>query len=352
MLKKITVTASKTYEIIVSRNLLKNIGDYVKAEVGVGKAALVTDDKVDSLFGEKVATSLQDAGFVVEKFVIKNGEQSKNSENYLALLNFLAQNNFTRSDVIIALGGGVVGDLAGFAASTYLRGVRLVQVPTTLLAAVDSSVGGKTAINLDAGKNLAGSFYQPNLVLCDCDTFLTLEPDVFKDGCAEVIKYGIIADKNMLLNLKVRLQNDIDSIVTNCIKIKRDIVIKDEYDNGMRKLLNFGHTIGHAVEKNSNFAISHGKAVAIGMIIVSRAAKKLGHCSEQCYQQIYNIIKDFGFELTTEYSALQLYDFALSDKKRAGDSIDVVLPEELGRCVIKSFSVEQLFELINLGIKE
>ena len=212
----------------------------------------------------------------------------------------------TRSDLIVALGGGVTGDLAGFAAATYLRGIRFIQIPTTLLAAVDSSVGGKTAIDLPAGKNLAGAFYQPDLVLRDTDTPATLPEDIFRDGCAEVIKYGVLYDPELFVLLeKEGPAFDRETVISRCIQHKRDVVQLDERDTGLRMKL--GHTIGHGIEKCSNYTISHGKAVAAGMAIVSRSASALGHCCGETCKRIEKVLEEFSLPITTCFSAEELF---------------------------------------------
>ena len=268
----VTVSASKTYDILIGSGLLTQLGERVKALGKAQKVCVVSETTVFPLYGKAVAESLENAGFSVVSFVFPAGEESKNGSVFLELLNYLAENRLTRSDIIVALGGGVTGDLAGFAAASYLRGIRFVQVPTTLLAAVDSSVGGKTAIDLPAGKNLAGAFCQPSLVLCDTDTLNTLPADIFRDGCAEVIKYGILYDPVLFSHLEDKgLDFDREAVITRCVELKRDVVMEDEFDTGARMKLNLGHTIGHGVEAKSNFTLSHGKSVAIGMAIVVRA---------------------------------------------------------------------------------
>ncbi|NLA85923.1 MAG: 3-dehydroquinate synthase, partial [Clostridiales bacterium] len=290
-MKKITVNASKTYDIQIGAGLLDQAGSYIADTVKGRTAAIVTDDRVDALYSGRLTASLATAGFTVIKYVIPNGEPSKNASQFIALLNYLADAKLTRADAVVALGGGVVGDLAGFAASSYMRGIGFIQIPTTLLAAVDSSVGGKTAIDLDSGKNLAGTFYQPDLVLCDHTLLDTLSEDYYRDGLAEVIKYGVIADRELFDMLKPPLKLRIEEIIARCVTIKRDIVSIDEKESGPRKLLNFGHTIGHAVETRSNYALSHGKAVAVGMAVISRASSKMGICDTDTCDQIISVIQ-------------------------------------------------------------
>ena len=239
----------------------------------------------------------------------------------------------------------MVGDLAGFAAASYLRGIRFLQVPTTLLAAVDSSVGGKTAIDLPAGKNLAGAFCQPSLVLCDTDTLNSLPTDIFRDGCAEVIKYGVLYDPKLFAHLEEKgLAFDREAVITRCVELKRDVVMEDEFDTGARMKLNLGHTVGHGVEAKSHFALSHGKAVAIGMAIVSRAS----NCGDT--PRILALLEKFGLPTRTDYSADDLFTYTLSDKKRSGGTVNLIIPRAIGDCDIVPTKVESLKSFIQAGL--
>ena len=256
----VTVRASRQYDILIGQGLLPTLGAEAKKLGKAQKICVVSESSVYPLYGAAAEESLKSAGFSVVSYVFPAGEESKNGQVFLDLLNFLAENRLTRSDLIVALGGGVVGDLAGFAAASYLRGIRFIQVPTTLLAAVDSSVGGKTAIDLPAGKNLAGAFCQPSLVLCDTDTLNSLPLDIFRDGCAEVIKYGVLYDTKLFAHLEEKgLSFDREAVITRCVELKRDVVMEDEFDTGARMKLNLGHTVGHGVEAKSHFAISQAR---------------------------------------------------------------------------------------------
>ena len=238
-----------------------------------------------------------------------------------------------------------MGDLTGFAAATYLRGIRFVQIPTTLLAAVDSSVGGKTAIDLPAGKNLVGAFWQPSLVLCDTDTLTSLPQDIFIDGCAEVIKYGILYDEPFFSYLESTGPDfDREMVIARCVEMKRDVVMEDEFDTGARMKLNLGHTIGHGVEASSSFSLSHGKSVAIGMAIVSRAS----HCPDN--SRIIGILKRFGLPTATQTNAETLFRYALSDKKRSGGTVNLIIPRAIGNCEIVSTPVEEILSFIEEGL--
>ena len=344
-MKTVTVNASKSYDIKIGSGLLGSLGAEA-AKLGKAKnIAIVSETNVYPLYGAVAEKSLRDAGFAVTSFVFPAGEESKCAATYLELLNFLAENKLTRSDLIVALGGGVVGDLAGFAAATYLRGIRFIQIPTTLLAAVDSSVGGKTAIDLSAGKNRVGAFWQPSLVLCDTETLTSLPRDVFLDGCAEVIKYGILYDESFFSYLESTGSDfDRERVIARCVEMKRDVVMEDEFDTGARMKLNLGHTIGHGVEASSSFSLSHGKSVAIGMAIVSRAS----HCPDK--DRIIRVLEQFGLPTTTVNDVDTLLHYALSDKKRSGGTVNLIIPNRIGDCSIVPTPVENMKTFIEEGL--
>ena len=344
-MRTVTVNASKTYDILIGSGLIQTLGAEVKKLGKAQKICVVSESTVFPLWGSAVVSSLENAGFTVVTYVFPAGEESKNGTVYLDLLNFLAENGLTRTDLIVAIGGGVTGDLAGFAAASFLRGIRFVQVPTTLLAAVDSSVGGKTAIDLPAGKNLAGAFCQPSLVVCDTDTLNTLPTEIFRDGCAEVIKYGILYDPVLFAHLEEKgLSFDREAVIQRCVELKRDVVMEDEFDTGARMKLNLGHTIGHGVEAKSHFTLSHGKSVAIGMAIVSRA------CGCKDTPRILAILQKFGLPISTADTAEDIYAYALSDKKRAGDLVKLILPNAIGDCSIVPTPVSELKSFIQAGL--
>lgn len=337
--RKIEVAASRNYNIIIGDGVLSHLGGYVRSLLGDCRLALLTDSNVDALYGSRIVDELSAAGYDVCKYVIPAGEESKCAENLLCFLDFMARNRLTRSDALIAFGGGVVGDLGGLSASLYLRGIAYIQVPTTLLAAVDSSVGGKTAIDIPAGKNLVGAFYQPHLVCCDTTLMDTLPTDIYRDGCAEVIKYGIILDAALYEKLQTPPFDRID-VVARCVEIKRDVVQEDEFDNGKRGLLNFGHTFGHAIEKLSDFTVSHGSAVAKGMVIAARMAPLCGLADIE--KELTALLERYNFNLECPYSAEQLYDVILSDKKRRGGNLTLVLPRAVGNCELVTMPVEEV----------
>jgi 3-dehydroquinate synthase len=289
--------------------------------------------------------TLQCAGYETVVFKARSGEKSKNAFTYIRLLEFLAEKGVTRSDVIVAFGGGVVGDLAGFAAATYMRGISYVQIPTTMLAAVDSSVGGKTAIDLDGGKNLAGAFHQPKIVLCDRSLLEMLPPRIFVEGCAEVIKYAVIADEGLFRMLESGLPLDLEETITRCVRIKRDIVCEDELETGERRLLSFGHTVGHAVERLSGYMMTHGNAISIGMAIEMLASVRMGLCSDECYSDLVDLLHKFGLPYKTRYRADDIARAAMADNKRRNKKITMVFPRRIGKCTLLDVEVEKLEHL-------
>jgi len=342
---------NREYDIKIEKGIFDRAGELVAEIHKPCRVAVVTDSNVGPLYGERLLNSLEKSGFEPFVITIPAGEGSKSVEQLTTLYSEMLRFGLTRSDLIVALGGGVVGDITGFCASTLLRGIPFIQIPTTLLAQVDSSVGGKVAVNLPQGKNLVGAFYQPKLVLCDTDTLNTLPDDTFRDGCAEVIKYGILYDARLFAHLQEKgLAFDREAVITRCVELKRDVVAEDEFDTGSRMKLNLGHTIGHGVEAGSHYTVSHGKAVAIGMAIVSRAAEKEGICDECTKNSIVEILKQFGLPTDTEFSAKLLYSAALSDKKRTGGTVNLIVPETIGRCVIRPTPVETLKTFIQEGL--
>jgi len=350
-MKTISVRASRTYEVVIGSQLLPQLGQFAAELKKSGKAAIISDSNVWPIYGQTVTDSLLAAGFQTVHFVFPAGENSKNLQTYGQIVTFLAEHQLTRSDLVIALGGGVVGDMTGFAAATYLRGIAYIQIPTTLLAMVDSSVGGKTAIDLPIGKNLVGAFYQPAMVLCDIDSLQSLPRSIFIDGCAEVIKYGILYDEALFSHLHAAgLAFDREYVIERCVELKRDVVMEDEFDTGARQKLNLGHTIGHGVEACSEYTLSHGKSVAIGMAIIARIASVNGLCSKETADAIHAILVQFSLPTVTAYTADQLFKCALSDKKRAGSMVNLILPRAIGECIIQSTPVEQLQSLIEAGL--
>lgn len=351
-MKKVIVKASVEYAILIGRGILGQLGEEVKKRIQPCKAAIITDTTVEKIYAEQAEKSLQAAGFTTCRFAYPAGEASKNISTLSDMLEFLAEEEVTRQDIIVALGGGVAGDMAGFAAAVYQRGIRFVQVPTTFLAAVDSSVGGKTAIDLKAGKNMAGAFYQPHLVLCDVDVLETLPAEYFADGIAETLKYGIIGDGELFeKTASGDFRNDLEKIIETCVKMKRDIVMEDEFDTGMRQLLNLGHTLGHAIEKKSGFTISHGHAVAIGMHLIAKVAEEKGMAEKGLAEKIRVALEKNALPVSIDYSAEEITEGVLKDKKRRGGEISFVFPTKIGHCEIVKIPVGEVTELVRKALK-
>lgn len=355
---KIPVTASRQYDVIMDKNILPKAGSYIKQALNLNdtsakKVCIITDANVDKIYSAILSDTLDAEGFQVYKFVFPGGEEHKTMITITDILEYLAESKFTRSDILVALGGGITGDITGFAAASYLRGIEFIQIPTSLLAIVDSSVGGKTGVNLSSGKNLAGAFWQPSLVLFDPQVLDTLSYEIKLDGVAEAIKAGFIADTD-IINM-ITAAEDINnhdflmSLAAKAINVKRTVVEEDERDHGSRQLLNFGHTIAHAIEKCSDYRISHGHAVAMGMNIVSKACAALNWSEENCSDLMNEILSKFSFPLHHPYSPAQLTASALQDKKIRGNDITLVIPQKPGKCVLKTVPVENLEEFISKG---
>ena len=347
----IHVKASKEYDVIIGSQTMPLIGKHIKNITNAQRIVVISDDNVWPLYGNTIIRSLETVGFNALSYAFPAGEESKTATTYINILNFLAENQITRSDALIALGGGVVGDMCGFVAATYLRGIPYIQVPTTLLAMVDSSVGGKTAIDLPAGKNLVGAIYQPDMVICDIVALNTLPEHIFRDGCAEVIKYGILYDADLFAHLSDNgLQFDRETVVSRCVALKRDVVATDEFDKGERQKLNLGHTIGHSIELLSNFGVSHGTAVAIGMATIAKAAFANKICNTETLQRILSILEEFLLPTQSQYSAEDLCKAAMGDKKRTGDTINLIVPEHIGNCIIKPLHINDLLSFVKAGL--
>ncbi len=344
--KIVPVKASTNYNVIIGEGLIDNVGKLIKNVKNPCHTVVVTDSNVDELYADRVEESLKQAGFNADKYVFPAGESSKSAATFVDILEFFASVKLTRTDLVVALGGGVVGDIVGFASACYLRGIDFVQVPTTLLASVDSSVGGKTAIDLEAGKNLAGAFYQPKLVICDTKTFETLDKRQLACGMAEVVKYGILFDKDFY-NYLENDEIDMTLVVEKCVVFKRDIVERDEFDRGERKLLNLGHTAAHGIEKHSEYKLNHGEAVAIGTVIATKIAENMGLCEKNTHKQIAKLLKKYNLPTKYDVDAKTLCDIALSDKKREGAKITLVLPEIIGKCALVDVNVEELEGIFN-----
>ena len=352
--KKLTVDLpGREYEILIQSGILDQAGERCRAVLPkTNRVLLVTDSNVAPLYGARTQASLTAAGFRVETLVIPAGEPSKCVGQLERIWNQAMAFGLTRTDAVVALGGGVVGDLAGFAAATILRGIPFVQIPTTLLAQVDSSVGGKVAIDLEAGKNLVGAFWQPRLVLMDPETLNTLPEQTFSDGMAEVIKYGCIWDADFFRLLaecggRAGVMERIEEVLSACCAIKAKVVLEDELDIGLRMILNFGHTLGHAYEKAYHYeTYTHGQAVSAGMCLAARLGETLGVTEAGTEAQIRALTAAYG--LPTDIACtLEDYRSAIGlDKKGSGDSITVILLEKLGKTKPTKMQKKELLELL------
>lgn len=345
-MKKIRVQTSASYDIYIERGLIKNCGDIIANTVKTRKIAVISDNIVDKLYYDIIETSLKKSGFTVSKFVFPAGEASKSTETLNRIYDFLCENNITRSDCIIALGGGVVGDITGFAAATFLRGLDYIQIPTTLLAQIDSSVGGKTAIDLPCGKNLVGAFKQPKCVICDSNVLSTLSDEIMSDGMAEAIKYGMIRDPelfDLIASHKLENVNEIiDDIVYKSISIKRDVVENDEFDTGERMILNFGHTLGHAIESYYNYqTFTHGSAVAIGMCMITEKG-----CEKNILDKLISCVNAYNLPHCCNAPVNELIKLCSNDKKRESDNINFILCQKIGQASIHKVSVSEFEKFI------
>ena len=349
----------RSYDILIERGILDSAGEHIRSVCPRARTLfIVTDTNVAPLYLSRVEESLKEAGFAVVSHVIPAGEESKSASMLSRLWEAMALAGLTRTDAVAALGGGVVGDLAGFAAATVLRGVDYIQIPTTLLAQVDSSVGGKVAIDLEGGKNLAGAFWQPRLVLMDPDTLDTLSDKIFSDGMAEVIKYGCIANKGLLYFLNTHpgrsgVMEGIEYVLTTCCDLKREVVELDERDTGMRMLLNFGHTLGHAYELAGGYKTwTHGQGVAAGMVAAVRMGIDLGHTPKAgVLEPLKALLESFGLPTAIDCT---MDDYAAAigrDKKGSGESISLILLDTLGAAhAHKMPKADLLAEIEKLGL--
>ena len=352
-MKTIRIQAGQPYTVMVGEGIRTQTGKMIADTLPeAASAAIISDSNVAPLYLEQIKDTIEQAGLSVYSKVIPAGEASKNLSVYSEILSFLAEQKLTRSDVIIALGGGVVGDLAGFAAATFLRGVPYVQIPTSLLAMVDSSVGGKTAVDLQAGKNLAGAFYQPSVVICDPEVLHTLPDSYLRDGCAEVIKYGVLEDEMLFSRLMTEgIRFDRVPVISRCIEIKAHYVAEDEFDQGLRQKLNLGHTFGHAIEASSHFAVTHGQAVAAGMCMIARASCALGFCRKSCVDAVEACVREFGLPDSSDKLAEELLPYVFSDKKRRADSISLIVPRQIGQCDVMAVGADDITSWLKGALK-
>ena len=347
-MKTIRVATRIPYDVLIGKDLLGSVGAITAEIKKPCRVLLVSDDRVFSLYGETVKNGLEKAGFTASESIFPHGESSKTLETFGSILECAARNRLTRTDLIAALGGGVAGDVAGFAAACYLRGIDFIQIPTSLLAAVDSSVGGKTAVDLEAGKNLAGAFHSPVRVICDVGAFETLDAREKACGMGEVIKYGLMNDRAFFETLE-KDTPPFEELAARCVENKRNVVECDEFDNGERKKLNLGHTFGHAVEKHSAFSLSHGAAVAIGMHMICHVSEKAGYAKEPLCKRLDAILEKYGLPCTYPITAQDLYLLSRVDKKTEGENITLVLPVRIGECILKKMPLAEFEKLVFLA---
>lgn len=330
---ELNVNTSKPYRIRIERGCLKRAGEHA-AQIFPqdAKAVVVTDSNIGPLYAKSVLSSLEAAGFQTSLFTFPAGEEHKRLTNIQGMYSSFADRGLTRSDFVVALGGGVTGDMAGFAAATYLRGIRFLQIPTSLLAQIDSSVGGKTGVDLPQGKNLVGAFHQPSLVLIDPDTLATLPDLFFADGMGEAIKYGCIRDRALFDRIAAGgVREKIEPMIYRCVDIKRELVERDELDNGDRMLLNFGHTFGHALEKLHGYrGLTHGEAVGIGMVLMSRCGEAAGLTEPGTAKKIAAILSRYGLPVSDPAEPKRIAAETQFDKKSRGDRVNLVLLRKIG----------------------
>lgn len=345
----------RSYPIYIEPGFLDRVGaELSKTEIGK-RYAVISDSNVNKLYGERLLSCLDAAGITAKMFTFKAGEENKTMATVANLASHLAQAGYDRHDAIIALGGGVTGDIAGFLASAYMRGIPFVQIPTTLLAQVDSSVGGKTGVDLPEGKNLVGAFYQPKAVFIDTEVLQTLNRQELLGGLAEVIKYGVIRDEKFFAFLEkerekiCRLDSEvIVEMITRCCAIKADVVAEDEREGGLRKILNYGHTIGHAVEGASNFQLIHGLAVAIGMVAAARLSLLKGLLAAGERDRITEILISYGMptEIPENLDREEIKRYLKTDKKAVSGKVQFVLPDRIGSTCITDEVTEELIDKV------
>lgn len=381
-MRSIVVKTGRPYEVITGQGLIDNAGEYFRKVCRGKNVLIVSDDIVFDIYGNRLRNSLERSGFKVYDYTIPHGEASKSFDNFRSLLEFMTEKNLSRDDAVAGLGGGVPGDLSGFASAAFKRGTTFVQVPTTLLAAVDSSVGGKTGINIGEAKNQAGAFHQPALVIYDTETLDTLPGEEFVNGLGEVIKYAMIggyeffgkisriftetvsdddccvSGSESVCGLKAQRNSfgisggDLEEIIADCVRIKAAIVEEDEYDRGRRAILNFGHTAGHAIEGLTGFEISHGRAVSIGMVMIARAAASKGLCTRETAAGLEKLLVGAGLPTDCNLHADLLAEAVLSDKKVSGEEISLIVPLEPGLCDIIKVSKDEIKDWMSFGKAE
>ncbi len=351
-MQKITVSGQDSYEILIENGLINSVGEHVCAVSNASKVLIVSDTNVSPIYGAAVKSSLENSGFTVFEFCFTAGESSKTLNTVSDMIKALCGANLTRSDLVVALGGGVVGDMAGFASAIYLRGIDFVQIPTTLLSQVDSSVGGKTGCDLSFGKNLIGAFHNPKLVLIDPETLNTLPPRYKNDGLGEVIKYGCIRSEKLFTALEnaASFEEIKEQAIFECVNIKRVVVENDFTEKGERMHLNFGHTLAHAIEKYENYSgLAHGEAVGVGMVEITKSAEKAGLSEKGSANRIKALLEKYGLPTSANANINELCEIMLHDKKRRANGINLVLIKSIGTAYTYNMPTENLLAFFSEG---
>lgn len=370
-MKELDIRGDRTYKMLIAPGLLPEAGKYISQTLGGSRAFVLTDSTVAALPSMPLATiyrSLTEAGYQVSTCQLPAGESSKNPTAYLDVVSMMADRGLQPTDILVALGGGMIGDIGGFAAATYMRGIKCVQLPTTFLAAVDSSVGGKTAIDLPQGKNLIGAFWEPSLVLCNPELLLSLPASVFMDGCAETIKYGILKDPEIISLLRQALEKTaerfaktgdpsnatelLSQVIARAVTTKEFYVHGDVTDKGKRGFLNLGHLLGHAIEAWSCFSLSHGQSVAMGMVLEARGCARLGLTSPETAEEIRDLIHGFGFAIDPPCTVQEILPYLVHDKRIRNNSIGLIVPASIGSCHMEPYPADELEKFARLGFGE
>lgn len=344
-MQKITVSGNNGYEILIQRGIIKNCAEHIRKVTAAERALIISDSNVYKIYGETVKNSLEQNGFRAFSHIFPAGESSKNLDTVNGMIKALCEAELSRGDIVVALGGGVTGDMAGFASAIYLRGINFVGIPTSLLSQVDSSVGGKVGCDLSFGKNLIGAFHNPLLVLIDPNTINTLPARYKNDGIGEIIKCGFIKSEELVSKLEEckKFDDMLEDAVYRCVDIKRQVVENDFTEKGERMLLNFGHTLAHAIEKYENYeGMAHGEAVGVGMLYITRASEKFAETKIGTANRIEALLKKFSLPISTTAKVSELTKIMLHDKKRRGDSLNLVLVSETGKSFIKPMPIAKL----------
>lgn len=357
-MRTVNIKASREYNVVIGAGLLAKAGSLI-TEVApkATKALLVSETNVAPLYAATVKASLEEAGLQVFEYTFAAGEQSKNINSITGMWGVMATNAFTRTDIVVSLGGGVAGDMSGFAAATFLRGIQVAQIPTSLLAMVDACVGGKTGIDLPEGKNQVGAFHQPSIVIEDTECLKTLSDETFTEGLGEVLKYAFIMDKELYSLLRdtadqgkaLNLRNEaelLEDIVGKCVADKAYTIMNDEFDNGIRQTLNFGHTAGHVIEKDSNFTLAHGLCVAKGMGLFITACKELGMCESEEADKMLNLMKAYNLPTEDNSTPESIVKGAMNDKKKRGNTLSIILVNKIGEAEIVKVTPEEFLKFL------